>query len=147
MVRVLATAHMHPARMAQTTRCGAWPRSERMCEVPRTRAGTLQRARKTPQTMTSETVIGEISRLTSLMGASAPPSHAPAAKPQNIPRACRLRRRTGSTAIPGWTGCSVIEEFNGAYPEGRLRPTARSRESRNEYRLRSQDTDCGVGDR
>src|SRR5215831_8203071 len=126
MVSVLATAHMHPARIAQTTRCGAWATSLRICAVPRTSAGTLHRARKTPQTITSETVTGEISGLTSLMGASAPPSHAPAAKPQNIPNACRLRRRLrlelGSEVAAVGLGS---RELTGAYPAGRLRPKAR----------------------
>src|ERR1700758_1615799 len=136
MVKVLATAHMHPARIAQTTRCGAWATSERMWAVPRTRAGTLHRARNTPQTITSETVMGEISGFTSLMGASAPPSQAPAAKPQNMPRACRLRRRVGSTGTTEVADCALTcEEFNGVYPEGRRRPEGRSRESRNGYRL------------
>ena len=57
------------------------------------KAGTLHRARNTPQTITRDTVMGEMSGLTSLIGASAPPSHAPAAKPQKIPSACRLRKR------------------------------------------------------
>src|SRR5260370_14050391 len=62
-------------------------------------AGTLQRARKTPSTMMKETVIGEMSGLTSLMGASAPPSQAPAANPQKMPRACRLRRRVACIGL------------------------------------------------
>src|SRR5215469_6388952 len=135
MVRVLATAHMHPARMAQTTRWGAWPTSVRMWAVPRTSAGTLQRARKTPQTITSETVIGEISGLTSLIGASAPPSQAPAAKPQNMPRACRLRRRVVETASGVAGVCTMVrDEFNGAYRGGRLPQAARLEGSRNGYR-------------
>src|SRR5579864_117506 len=93
MVSVLATAHMHPASTAHTIRCGAWRTSLRTCEVPRMKAGTLQRARKTPNTMMRETVMGEMSGLTNFIGASAPPSQAPAAKPQKMPRACRLRRR------------------------------------------------------
>src|SRR5450631_292362 len=84
---------MHPASTAQTTKCGACRTSLRTCEVPRMKAGTLQRARKTPMTMMREIVMGEMSGLTSLMGASAPPSQAPAAKPQKMPKACRLRRR------------------------------------------------------
>src|SRR5215470_5945693 len=144
MVSVLATAHMHPARMAQTTRCGAWATSVRICAVPRTRAGTLHRARKTPQTITRETAIGEISGLTSLMGASAPPSHAPAAKPQNMPKACRLRSRVrlelDSETAAGGLGS---RELTGVYPAGILRQGARKRESRSEYRLRWLGTCCG----
>src|ERR1017187_3079730 len=94
---------MHPASTAQTTKCGACRTSLRTCEVPRMNAGTLQRARKTPNTMMRETVMGEISGLTSLMGASAPPSQAPAAKPQKMPSACRLRRRVAcmGAGLPG----------------------------------------------
>jgi hypothetical protein len=47
--------------------------------------------------MISEIVIGEMSGLTSLMGASAPPSQAPAANPQKMPSACRLRRRVAAS--------------------------------------------------
>src|ERR1700756_1955762 len=125
MVRVFATAHMHPARIAQTTRWGAWPMSARMCDVPRTRAGTLLRARKTPQTITRETVMGEISGLTSLMGASAPPSHAPAAKPQNIPKACRFRSRVRLELGSETAGRLGSSELNGVYPAGILRQGAR----------------------
>src|ERR1700730_16754438 len=146
MVSVLATAHMHPASTAHTTRCGAWRTSLRTCDVPRTNAGTLQRARKTPNTMISETVMGEISGLMSLMGASAPPSQAPAAKPQKIPSACRERRRdvcTGAVA-PVAAVCKLAgEEFNGAYPGGRDHPRGRSAESRNGCRWRSRETDSG----
>ena len=49
--------------------------------------------------MMSETVIGEILALTILMGASAPPSHAPAANPQNTPSACKLRRRLAGIGL------------------------------------------------
>src|SRR5208337_2157677 len=126
MVSVLATAHMHPARTAQTTRCGAWRTSLRTCAVPRTNAGTLQRARKTPQTMMSETVIGEMSGLTSLMGASAPPSQAPAAKPQKMPSACRLRRRVACMVLGAAVACPLAgEEFNGADPGAEARPGER----------------------
>jgi hypothetical protein len=90
---------MHPASTAQTTRCGAWRTSLLTCDVPRIKAGTLQRARNTPHTMISEIVIGEMFGLTSLMGASAPPSHAPAANPQKIPSACRLRRRVAGIGL------------------------------------------------
>src|ERR1035438_1553732 len=111
MVSVLATAHMHPASTAQTMRCGAWRTSLRTPEVPRMNAGTLQRARKTPNTMMREMVIGEISGLTSLMGASAPPSHAPAANPQKMPRACRERSRVaciGSGTAGAASGSALV---------------------------------------
>src|SRR5579864_2719063 len=124
---------MHPARIAQTTRWGAWRTSFRTCEVPRTNAGTLQRARKTPQTMMSDTVIGEMSGLTSLIGASAPPSHAPAAKPQKIPSDCRLRSRFGELEVAGTAAVciSFTGVFNGVDPEARDRRGALPAESRN----------------
>src|SRR5215469_7594004 len=136
MVSVLATAHMHPAKRAQTTRCGACRISLRTCAVPRTKAGTLQRARKTPETMTSETVIGEMLGFTSLIGASAPPSHAPAANPQKMPSDCRLSSRAVSTEL--WIvglGTETLAgvEFNGACPGERDRRAARLAESRNEH--------------
>src|SRR5579859_2086728 len=146
MVSVLATAHMHPASTAQMTRCGACPISARTCAVPRMNAGTLQRARKTPSTMMSETVIGEIVGLTSLMGASAPPSHAPAANPQKMPTACRLRSRVVLTRLStaGTSDLRLVEDmFNGAYPEGRVRRLERSAGSRNADRWRRRETGCG----
>src|SRR5215469_12682778 len=94
-------------------------------------AGTLQRARKTPQTMMRETVIGEISGFTSLMGVSAPPSHAPAANPQKIPRPCKLRRRVVGIALCEAVIARAEDEFNEVCPGGRgQRPTQRP-ESRN----------------
>src|SRR5436305_12807125 len=126
MVSVLATAHMHPARIAHTTRCGAWRTSARTCDVPRISAGTLQRARKTPHTITSDTVTGEMSGFTSLIGASAPPSHAPAAKPQKIPSACRLRKRLLSTGVcttDNFGDCSLSWlALNGVCPGAQGRP-------------------------
>src|ERR1035441_8751425 len=134
---------MHPASTAQTTKCGACRTSLRTCEVPRMNAGTLQRARKTPNTMMRETVMGEISGLTSLMGASAPPSQAPAAKPQKMPKACRLRRRVACTGVfAGGTACAVPEgEFNGACPEGKGRREERSAEDRKSTRSELRGTD------
>src|SRR5215470_7637576 len=99
MVSVLATAHKHPARTAQTTRCGARRTSARTDEVPRTSAGTLQRARKTPSTITSETTIGERPMVTSLVGASAAPSHAPAVKPERMPMSWSLRARAFASGV------------------------------------------------
>src|SRR5215471_14840307 len=127
---------MHPASTAQTIRCGAWRTSALRCAVPRMNAGTLQRARNTPNTITKETVMGEISELTSLIGASAPPSQAPAANPQYIPRACSERKRdTGSTLAA--TGCVLsIEVLNGACPAGRFPPAILRAGSRGEDRWR-----------
>src|SRR5579862_565860 len=128
---------MHPASTAHTTRWGAWWTSARTCDVPRMNAGTLQRARKTPRTMTNETVIGEMLGFTSLMGASAPPSQAPAAKPQKIPRACKLRRRVAGTRL-GTADAAVCTfeegEFNGACPRAGVRRQERKAESRNGHR-------------
>src|SRR5579864_95729 len=146
MVSVLATAHMHPASTAHTIRCGAWRTSLRTCEVPRTKAGTLQRARKTPNTMMRETVMGEISGLTSLIGASAPPSQAPAAKPQKMPRACSDRKRVadmGPEVVGGTVWMLAEDGFNGAYPGARARPPGRRAESRSGGRLRSRETGLG----
>src|SRR2546429_290651 len=95
---VLATAHRQPARTAQTIKCGACRTSARMCDVPRMSAGTLQRARNTPTTMMREITRGETPMVTSFVGASAAPSQAPAAKPQRIPKACKLLRRETSDA-------------------------------------------------
>src|SRR6266851_922445 len=60
IVRVLATAHRHPARIAQTTRWGAWRTSAPIADVPRSRAGRLQRARNTPTTIAREITTGEL---------------------------------------------------------------------------------------
>src|SRR6266568_1223443 len=103
MVRVLATAQRHPASTAHTVRCGAWRRSAPIADVPRSRAGTLQRARNTPSTIVSEITTGEIPSDTILVGASAAPSHAPAAKPLSTPTCCSRWSRpaaTGSTRAP-----------------------------------------------
>ncbi len=59
--------------------------SARIWLVPRIRAGRLQRARKTPTTIKSETTRGDTPSFTSFVGASAAPSQAPAPKPQRMP--------------------------------------------------------------
>src|SRR5262249_49462226 len=100
IVRVLATAHRHPARMAHRIRCGACRASARSWAVPCASAGTLHRARKTPITINSETTTGETPAWTSLVGASAAPSHAPAARPHIPPRPCSfLSRDTSNCGI------------------------------------------------
>ncbi len=109
IVMVLATAQRHPARRAQMMRCGARRKSARTDDVPKMRAGTLQRARKTPVTMISEMTIGDTPTDTSFVGASAAPSHAPAVNPERIPRTCSLR---GRACAAGWfagvtTDCMV----------------------------------------
>src|SRR5580700_3204263 len=99
-------------------------------------AGTLQRARKTPQTMMRETVIGETFGLTSLIGASAPPSQAPAANPQRIPIVCKLRSRSADvelSEVEVATTCGVLTRgVNGGGPEGRNHPATHRAESRSE---------------
>ena len=95
IVSVLATAHRQPASTPQITKCGACRRSQPICPVPRTKAGTLQRARNTPATISSDTTTGDIPTVTSLVGASAAPSQAPAPKPHKIPNDCSLRSRSG----------------------------------------------------
>jgi hypothetical protein len=50
-------------------------------------------------TMLSETTTGDNPSVTSLVGASAAPSHAPAEKPQRIPTACRVRNRRASAEV------------------------------------------------
>src|SRR5450631_1275504 len=129
---------MHPASTAHTTKCGACRTSLRTCEVPRMNAGTLQRARKTPNTMMRETVMGEISGLTSLMGASAPPSQAPAAKPQKMPKACRLRRRVACMGAGGLGvgSDSRIVSFTSA-------ESIQKQESADEDREGNQEMDVG----
>src|SRR5229473_2372535 len=104
IVRVLATAHRHPARIAQTTRWGAWRTSAPIADVPRSRAGRLQRARNAPTTIAREITTGERPRATILVGASAAPSQAPAAKPLTTPASCRRRRRAASSATGATSG-------------------------------------------
>lgn len=63
------------------------------------RAGRLQRARKTPMTMLSDTTTGDKPSVTSFVGASAAPSHAPAERPQRIPTACNVRKRRAAGEV------------------------------------------------
>jgi hypothetical protein len=84
---------MHPAKTAQIIKCGARRTSARIEEVPKIKAGTLHRARKTPITMISEITTGEIPTDTNFVGASAAPSQAPAVKPERIPTICSFRLR------------------------------------------------------
>ena len=107
IVIVFATAHKHPASTPQTTRWGAFLTSVRICCVPRSNAGTLQRARNTPITINNETITGEIPIFTSLVGASAAPSHAPALKPERIPISCSARNREAWAA--GSTPTCLLE--------------------------------------
>src|SRR6266853_1579589 len=90
-VSVLATAHSPPATMAHTIRCGFARRSRNTYRVPFKRVGTVQRATKTPATMASDITNGDTPTTTSLVGASAPPSQAPAARAQRTPSTCNDR--------------------------------------------------------
>src|SRR5579862_2342805 len=112
MVIVLATAQRPPANRAQMMRCGARRRSARTDEVPRTRAGTLQRARKTPVTMISEMTIGDTPTETSLVGASAAPSQAPAVNPERMPRVCNFRGRESSGAGVSFADVTIDRIFS-----------------------------------
>src|SRR5262245_23666512 len=96
-VSVFATAQSAPASSAHTTRCGVRSRSARTPAVPRSSAGRLQRARNTPSTIISEIATGGMPSVTSLVGASAAPSHAPAVTPERTPTAWRRERRAAST--------------------------------------------------
>jgi len=94
MVSVLATAHRHPASSAQRMRLGRAAHVGPHGGGAQDQAGRLHRARKTPMTMISEITIGETPMETSFVGASAAPSHAPAVKPQRMPRSLQA-------AVPG----------------------------------------------
>src|SRR5579884_1595119 len=89
-VNVFATAHRAPASNAHTIRCFFRIRSATTYRVPLSSVGKVQRAVNTPATMHRETANGERPVLTSLVGASAAPSHTPAPRPQRTPRPCRL---------------------------------------------------------
>src|SRR5438445_7198948 len=134
MVSVLATAHRHPARMAQTTRWGACRTSAPIAVVPRNRAGRLQRARNTPATIASEITTGDRPSTTILVGASAAPSQAPAVKPLATPASCKRRRRDESSA-------GAIESIR--VPRGRR--SARRRVPRIERRAAWRSSDRSQG--
>ena len=84
-VRVFATAQRAPARTAQTIRCLFSLRSAKTDRVPFNRVGKVHLAINTPATMHNEIENGEKPELTNFVGASAAPSHTPAAKPQKTP--------------------------------------------------------------
>jgi len=85
LARVQAGA-AHAALVFDGDDCLGWCQFGVPDEVPRIKAGRLQRARKTPTTMMSETAMGEMPMETSLVGASAAPSQAPAVNPERMPR-------------------------------------------------------------
>src|SRR5271165_2706917 len=128
IVRVFATAHRHPASTPHRIRCGAWRTSRLICAVPRTSAGTLHLARKTPPTISNETITGEIPMLTSFVGASAAPSHAPALNPHRSPTICNCRRRFLSN-LPRALGNAPVA-FNASNAAPTVRPVAPSPVSR-----------------
>src|SRR5215475_9422534 len=99
IVSVFATAQMHPASSAQINRCGVRFTSARIDDVPKISAGTLHRARKTPITMISEITTGEIPTVTSFVGASAAPNHAPAVNPDTNPTTCNFFARLLSVTL------------------------------------------------
>src|SRR5256885_11706864 len=101
--------------MAQRIRWEARRASARIELAPRMRAGRLQRARKTPTTMTREMTIGERPRVTSFVGASAAPSQAPAVSPEKIPRSCRERERVERVVSAAAGGGGLV---SGSTPEG-----------------------------
>src|SRR5205085_5223160 len=90
-VSVFATAHNIPAMMAVGMRWRFWRRSENTLRVPLTSVGSDQRAVNTPATMHREIAKGERPVLTSLVGASAAPSHTPAPRPHSTPSPCMER--------------------------------------------------------
>jgi hypothetical protein len=98
IVKVFATAQIHPASTAQTIKCGARSTSARIDEVPKIKAGTLHRARKTPITIINEITTGEIPTETNFVGASAAPNQAPAVNPDRIPTTCSFRAREATAA-------------------------------------------------
>src|SRR2546423_1921200 len=133
IVRVLATAQRQPARMAQMIKCGARRTSARTEEVPRIRAGKLQRARKTPMTMISEITMGDTPMETSLVGASAAPSQAPAVNPERMPSVCSFRERERSlagTATPVVGTLAIFLAASGVTSVNRLQ----EKQSRNQHR-------------
>src|SRR3954451_6085312 len=69
------------------------------------RVGIVQRARNTPTTIASETTMGETPIVTSLVGASAAPSQAPAVKPHSTPSPCGVR----SGAVEGTLTAAVLK--------------------------------------
>src|SRR5579884_1721342 len=89
-VKVLATAQRAPASNAHTIRCFFRIRSATTYRVPLSSVGKVQRAVNTPATIHREIANGERPVLTSLVGASAAPSHTPAPSPQRTPSPCRL---------------------------------------------------------
>src|SRR6516225_5634477 len=119
-VRVLATAQRQPARIAHTMRWGARCASAYTWLVPRASAGRLQRARNTPTTISNEINTGETPARTSFVGASAAPSHAPAANPHITPSACSFLSLDGSNT--GIAAVAVVMAPPLSYPLQQYQP-------------------------
>jgi hypothetical protein len=98
-------APQDPARIAMGMRCLFKARSTKTWRVPLSRVGTVQRAVNTPATMQREMAKGDRPELTSLVGASAAPSHAPAPSPQSTPRPWVEPKLEAALVF----GCGLIE--------------------------------------
>jgi hypothetical protein len=107
IVKVFATAQMHPAKTAQIIKWGVRRISARTEDVPKIKAGTLHRARKTPKTIINEITTGEIPTETNLVGASAAPSQAPAVNPESTPTTCNFRAREATAASVPTSICEL----------------------------------------
>ncbi len=99
MVSVLPTAHSIPASSAHTIRCGLARKSSNRNPVPFSSVGTVQRATNAPITIPMEMMNGENPAFTSLVGASALPSHTAADSPQNTPSLCNEIVDRAATAL------------------------------------------------
>src|ERR1043165_3848291 len=86
--------------------------------------GTVQRATKTPATMPSEMINGEKPTVTSLVGASAAPSHAPAPSPHATPRRC-------SDLVESLVGVDIAD-----LPDNHQQPEAQQEDSDGQPELR-----------
>src|SRR5579885_300906 len=103
-------------------------------------AGRLHRARKTPDTISSETTTGETPVCASFVGASAAPSHAPAVRPEAMPTHCSFRSRDGS--IPVEAAGLAVAELIGSTAERPVLPAAPAAESKNARPQESPATTC-----
>jgi hypothetical protein len=87
----------------------------------------------------SEMTIGEMPMVTSLVGASAAPSHAPAANPERMPRNCNCFERERSRAaveISGGAADGILlrSEISESIAEAAVRKTKRQQAPKNECR-------------
>src|SRR3954471_4639422 len=120
-----------------------------MYDVPWISAGSVHLARNTPITMLSEITTGDSPSVTSLVGASAAPSHAPAVSPQNIPTFCSVLSRAASMLLIA--ACGLLPsgaELTRSSAARRDRPPAPRREPRTAGRAEPKlasfsDVHCG----